>query len=172
MQRLDRRQFLSESAFLAAAASLAPAIGRLSAEEEAKARAKGSASEKLRVAVVGVNGRGLSHIEGFANRHNCVVTTVCDTDSAVIGRAMKYVEKEQGRAPKHEQDVRKVVEDKDVDIVSIATPNHWHALMTIWACEAGKDVYVEKPCSHNVHEGRIAAEWGWSHVWMPHPWPR
>src|SRR5262249_41621856 len=63
-----------------------------------------------------------------------------------------------GVKPQTVQDVRKALDDKNLDAISIATPNHWHALMTIWACQAGKDVYVEKPCSHNIHEGRIAVE--------------
>lgn len=153
--RLDRRQFLSESAFLAAAAAMAPAAAP---SEAADAKKEGSALDKLRVAVVGVRGRGMSHIEAFAKRHNCVVTVVCDADSAVIGNAMRHVEREQGKAPRFEQDIRKVVADKDVDIVSIATPNHWHALASIWALQHGKDVYVEKPVSHNVCEGRRIVE--------------
>jgi len=87
MQPLDRRRFLSESAFLAAAAAAAPALGTLSAEEKAAANKPGSASDKLRVAVIGVRGRGRDHVGGFAGRHNCVVTTVCDVDKAVIGPA-------------------------------------------------------------------------------------
>ena len=158
MQPLDRRRFLSESAFLAAAAAAAPAIGSLSAEEKAAAKKPGSASEKLRVAVVGVRGQGMSHVRGYAAKHNCVITTVCDVDKAVIGPAMKHIEKEQGKAPKYEQDIRKVVADKDIDVVSIATPNHWHALAAIWAMQNGKDVYVEKPVSHNVSEGRRMVE--------------
>src|SRR5207237_10571942 len=63
-----------------------------------------------------------------------------------------------GRTPKAVQDIRRVLDDKNVDVVSVATPNHWHSLITIWACQAGKDVYVEKPCSHNIHEGRIAVD--------------
>jgi predicted dehydrogenase len=158
MQPLDRRRFLSESAFLAAAAAAAPAIGSLSAEEKAAAKKPGSASDKLRVAVVGVRGQGMSHVRGYAARHNCVVTTVCDVDKAVIGPAMKHIEKEQGKAPTYEQDIRKVVADKDIDVISIATPNHWHALAAIWAMQNGKDVYVEKPVSHNVSEGRRMVE--------------
>jgi predicted dehydrogenase len=158
MPRIDRRAFLSESAFLAAAASLAPAAGSLGAEEKAEAARKGPASEKLRVAVVGVRGQGMGHVRGYANKHNCVITTICDADKAVIGPAMKHVENEQGKAPKFEQDIRKVVADKNIDLISIATPNHWHALMAIWALQNGKDVYVEKPVSHNVLEGRRIVE--------------
>src|SRR4029077_1255544 len=96
---------------------------------------------------------------GFLNHPgDCVITTVCDVDSAVIAPAMKAVEKAQGKPPRFERDVRKVVEDKDVDVVSIATANHWHALTAIWALQNGKDVYVEKPVSHNVSEGRRIVE--------------
>src|SRR5205085_5345891 len=84
--------------------------------------------------------------------------TICDVDQAVIGRAMKFVEEKQGKAPKYEQDLRRVMEDKSIDVVSIATPNHWHALAAIWAMQAGKHVYVEKPVSHNVSEGRRIVE--------------
>ena len=115
-------------------------------------------SEKLRVAVVGVNGRGMSHVGGFNGVNGCEIVTVCDCDEAVIGNAMAAIEKKSGKKPKYEKDVRKVVEDKNIDIVAIATPNHWHSLAGIWAMQNGKDVYVEKPVSHNVHEGRILSE--------------
>src|SRR5206468_12335903 len=81
--------------------------------------------------------------------------TVCGCDEAVIGRAMTAIEKAQGKAPAFEKDVRKVVENKEIDVVTIATPNHWHALMAVWAMQHGKDVYCEKPATHNVHEGAI-----------------
>jgi predicted dehydrogenase len=156
MSSLNRRAFLKDSALLAALAATrltndAPAGETTSAK-------KGSAADRLRVAVVGVHGRGMSHVAGFADRHNCLVTTVCDADSAVIGPAMRAVEKAQGQGPRFEQDIRKVVEDKSVDVVAIATPNHWHALAAIWALQNGKDVYVEKPVSHNVSEGRRIVE--------------
>jgi predicted dehydrogenase len=159
MRPIDRRQFLSESAFLAACAAAAgPFESRLGAAEQARAAKAGPANERLRVAVIGVNGRGRDHVGGFAGRHNCVVTTICDADPAVIGRAMKAAERAQkkgkGVTPRFEQDLRKVVADKDIDIVSIATPNHWHALAAVWALQNGKHVYVEKPVSHNVSEGR------------------
>src|SRR5947209_6081908 len=83
---------------------------------------------RLLVAVVGVRGRGMSHVSGFNNGSNCEIVTVCDVDEAVIGRAMKSIEDKRGQAPKYEKDIRKVVEDKNIDIISIATPNHWHAL--------------------------------------------
>src|SRR5207244_11231369 len=90
--------------------------------------------------------------------NRCAITTVCNCDEAVIGPAMTNVEKAQGKAPRYEKDVRKVVEDKDIDVISIATPNHWHALAAIWALQNGKHVYVEKPVSHNVSEGRRIVE--------------
>jgi predicted dehydrogenase len=97
----------------------------------------------------------MSHVGGFLGKNNCEITTVCDCDEAVIGSAMKRIEEKQGKPPAFEQDIRKVVENKEIDIVSIATPNHWHALMAVWAMQNGKDVYVEKPATHNVHEGAI-----------------
>ncbi len=86
------------------------------------------------------------------------ITTICDVDRNVIGKANKAISSKYGSEPKYVQDLRRVFDDKDIDAVSIATPNHWHALATIWACQAGKDVYVEKPVSHNVQEGRRAVE--------------
>jgi hypothetical protein len=151
---------LQDSALVAAALAGAGMLREGQAAEKVAAAKKGQLNDQLRVAVVGVNGRGMSHVGAFAgnNKLNTIITTVCDADSAVIGRAMKAVEKKQGQAPKFEQDIRKVVEDKNIDIISIATPNHWHALAAIWALQNGKDVYVEKPVSHNVSEGRRIVE--------------
>jgi len=89
---------------------------------------------------------------------NVELTHLIDIDARTFGRYAKRFQDKQARPPKTVQDVRRALEDKDLDAISIATPNHWHSLMTIWACQAGKDVYVEKPLSHNVHEGRIAVE--------------
>jgi predicted dehydrogenase len=153
--RLTRRDFLRNSAALGAVLAQS---SQLFAEPVSKAEKKGDNSDPLRVAVIGVNGRGKDHVQSFSGRHNCLVTTICDADSAVIGPAMKTVEKVQGAPPAYVQDLRKVLDDKNIDIVTIATPNHWHSLAAIWALQAGKDVYVEKPVSHNVHEGRILVE--------------
>lgn len=158
MRSIDRREFLHDSAILAALAGAGLVSESSAAEKATTAVKKGQVNDQLRVAVIGVNGRGMNHIDGLAGKYNCLVTTICDADQAVIGRAMKAVEKKQGKAPKFEQDIRKVVEDKDIDIVTIATPNHWHALAAIWAMQNGKDVYVEKPVSHNVSEGRRIVE--------------
>ncbi len=85
------------------------------------------------------------------------ITYLVDPDTRTFDKRIHQIESHGDRAPSTVQDIRRVLDDKNVDVVSIATPNHWHALMTIWAAQAGKDVYVEKPCSHNIHEGRIAA---------------
>jgi predicted dehydrogenase len=160
MRSISRRDFLHDSAFVAAALAGAGLVSETEAAEKLKAAKKGQVNDRLRVAVIGVHGRGMSHVDAFAGneRLNTVITTICDADSAVIGSAMKKVESRQGKAPTFEQDIRKVVEAKDIDIISIATPNHWHALAAIWALQNGKDVYVEKPVSHNVSEGRRIVE--------------
>lgn len=153
---MDRREFVKDSVVGAAIAAAGLDFSKV--QSIAKDVVKPSVTDQLRVAVVGVNGRGMSHVSGFAGKNNCVITTVCDCDESVIGNAMKTIEKVQGKAPKFEKDFRKVLEDKTIDVVSIATPNHWHSLMAIWAIQAGKDVYVEKPVSHNVSEGRRVVE--------------
>jgi predicted dehydrogenase len=156
MRFVNRREFLHESALWSAAVAAVSGL-RVPFVESAAEKA-GDVNSQLRVAVIGVKGRGRDHLTGFAGKHNCLVTTVCDVDTAFADPAIKIVEKAQGKAPKFEQDLRKVMEDKNIDIVSIATPNHWHALAAIWAMQAGKDVYVEKPVSHNVSEGRRIVE--------------
>jgi predicted dehydrogenase len=153
MNSLHRRDFLGTSSSLAAALAAGATLPTVS-----RAAKKADANDRLRVAVIGVRGRGMSHVAGFLGRPDVEITTVCDCDEAVIGKAMKQIEEKGGKAPRYEKDVRRVVEDKNIDILSIATPNHWHALMAIWGMQNGKDVYVEKPASHNVSEGRRMAE--------------
>ncbi|MDB5314063.1 MAG: gfo/Idh/MocA family oxidoreductase [Gemmataceae bacterium] len=151
MDLFSRREFLERSAILSAAAA---ALGSdvLAADRPAPVATR-AGTDKLRVAVVGVRGRGMAHVGGFLGNKGSEITTVCDCDEAVIGPAMKAIEGKQGAPPRYVKDIRRVVEDKTIDVVSIATPNHWHALMAIWAMQNGKDVYVEKPASHNVREG-------------------
>jgi len=156
MDLFSRREFLDRSAILAAA--VAAGTPTLRAAEEPAPVKKGSSGEKLRVAVMGVRGRGMSHVGGFAGKNNCEVVTVCDCDEGVVKPAISAVEKAQGEAPKFEKDIRKVLEDKTIDIISIATPNHWHALAAVWALRAGKHVYCEKPATHNVGEGRLMVQ--------------
>jgi len=111
------------------------------------------ANERVRIAVAGLNGRGGAHIGGFRGQDNVEVAALVDPDSKVLASKMRGVPGAKGYA-----DVRKVLEDKNIDCLSIAAPNHWHSLMTIWAAQAGKHVYVEKPMSHDVAEGRVAVE--------------
>lgn len=116
------------------------------------------ANDRLRVAVIGINGRGKDHIKGFMAQDNVEVATLCDVDSVVLSAGAKAFEEKYSKKVNTEADLRKVYEDKSIDAVSIATPNHWHALAAIWACQAGKDVYVEKPACHNLFEGRKLVE--------------
>ncbi len=116
------------------------------------------ANDKIRIAVLGLNGRGDDHVKAYMKLDNVDVVTLCDPDMKVLeSRAKEYSEK-YNKKMKLVQDLRKVYEDKNIDAVSIATTNHWHALATIWAIQAGKDVYVEKPGSHNIWEGRKMVE--------------
>jgi len=116
------------------------------------------ANDRINVAVLGVNGRGKSHINGFMEIENVQVTTLCDPDMNVLKERGQAFQEKYDKKVKLVQDLRKVLNDKKIDVVTIAAPNHWHSLATIWACQAGKDVYVEKPMSHNVFEGRQAVE--------------
>ena len=124
------------------------------------ASAKG-ANDRIRVAVCGVNGRGKTHIEevmGLSGKANVEVVVLCDPDMKVLQERANAFEKKYGKKVAIEQDFRRAYDDKSIDAVTLATPNHWHALMAIWACQAGKDVYVEKPATHNIHEGRKLIE--------------
>src|SRR5579864_4225324 len=111
------------------------------------------ANDRVRVAICGLNGRGASHIEAYAALENAEIAALCDVDDSVMRRRVSELDN-FGIRPQAYVDIRKLLEDKSIDAVSIATPNHWHSLIAIWACQAGKDVYVEKPCSHNFWEGR------------------
>jgi predicted dehydrogenase len=115
------------------------------------------ANDTIRIGVAGLNGRGGSHVGEWTRIPGVQLTYLIDPDTRTYDKRLKQIG-DKAPAPKCIQDVRQALEDKNLDAISIATPNHWHALMTIWACQAGKDVYVEKPASHNVHEGAIAVE--------------
>ena len=149
MRTVPRRQFLHESiiaaGFAAAAVPHVRAYGR-------ESRMAGP-NDVVRVGVIGVRGRGMDHIDGFGKVKDARVVALCDCDETVIGSAMKAVEGQNGSAPKYVKDLRKLLDDPEIDAISIAMPNHWHALAAIWGCQAGKDVYVEKPATHNVMEG-------------------
>ncbi|MCB0666922.1 MAG: Gfo/Idh/MocA family oxidoreductase, partial [Saprospiraceae bacterium] len=119
------------------------------------------ANDRIRVAVLGIHGRGKSHIKeimGLSEKANVEVVALCDPDLNLLKERAAEFEKEYNKPVAIEQDFRKTYEDSSIDAVTLATPNHWHALQTIWACQAGKDVYVEKPATHNIHEGKKMIE--------------
>jgi predicted dehydrogenase len=113
------------------------------------------ANERISVAVMGVNNRGAALAPNFAAQKNCDVRYICDVDSRAADKCIAAVTKVQGKAPEARPDFRKALEDKDLDALVIAAPDHWHAAATILACKAGKHVYLEKPCGHNPHEGEL-----------------
>ena len=112
------------------------------------------ANDRVRVAVCGIRGQGFEHIKEYSRMPNVEVAAVCDIDENVVRERLADMECLAIPKPVVYNDPRRVMEDKSIDAVSIATPNHWHALLAIWGCQAGKDIYVEKPCSHNWWEGR------------------
>ena len=117
-----------------------------------------AASEKVNVAFIGIRGRGKGLIGAFAALPDVNIAYLCDVDSRVLESVAADAEKRAGKRPQLAGDLRRVLDDKSVDAVVIATPDHWHAPATILACDAGKDVYVEKPASHNFREGRLMVE--------------
>ncbi len=149
MHSLTRRRFLEDS--MLATAALAASSPSLHGEEE---KSTGRPSNRVRVAVLGCRIRGKQHVQELSRLPDCEIAYVCDPDRDLAGELAATVEEKQGRAPSAVQDMRRVFDDKSVDAVFIAAPNHWHALAAIWAMQAGQDAYVEKPVSHNISEGR------------------
>jgi predicted dehydrogenase len=113
-----------------------------------------AANDKVDVAVIGLGGRGANHMDEYANLPDANIVAVCDVNQEALERGQARVEKATGKKPKGYSDMRQVFDDKEVQAVSMPVPNHWHALATVWACQAGKDVYIEKPACHNVFEGQ------------------
>jgi predicted dehydrogenase len=120
----------------------------------AAVRGLASPNDTVRIGVVGCGGRGGSHVEAWSEMPNVELVALCDVDESHFAPKLKIIQAKGGKKPATYADMRKMLDDKNIDAVSIATPNHWHTLQTIWACQAGKDVYVEKPCSHNVFESQ------------------
>jgi predicted dehydrogenase len=147
MSSLHRRDFLAASAASLAALSAATYAG-----------AADRPNEKIVLAVMGVHGRGKGLLKGFSGFEDVEIAYVCDPDSNIIPEALKSLDKRHTREPKVEKDFRRALEDKAVTALAIAAPDHWHAPATIWACQAGKHVYVEKPASHNLREGCLMVE--------------
>ncbi|UCC98577.1 MAG: Gfo/Idh/MocA family oxidoreductase [Phycisphaerales bacterium] len=146
MKHLTRRAFMKSS--------IAAGVGLTMAAPFSRVR---GANDAVRVAVVGINGRGGSHISAFSKMDGVRLAGLCDVDKKVLERRAKSF-KDRNQKVATYVDTRELLEDRNIDVISLATPNHWHSLATIWACQAGKDVYVEKPCSHNVFEGRKCVE--------------
>ncbi len=147
-KKQSRRKFIKQTAAAAAVLSVPTII---------PAHAFG-ANDRINAAVLGLNGRGKNHVSGLMVQDNVQVTTLCDPDMNILKDRQKAFKEEYGKEVALVQDLRRVNDDKDIDVISIASPNHWHALSVIWACQAGKDVYVEKPGSHNIWEGRKMVE--------------
>jgi predicted dehydrogenase len=159
MPQLTRRRFLSDSTIAAAVLAAGSGSSFISnAAEALAADTAASANDELNVMVCGVRSRG-NHLAGsFAKTRGCNVKYMCDVDKAIGQQRVDDFEKRFGYRPKFVRDMRQGFDDKDLDVVVIATPNHWHALAGIWAMQAGKDVYVEKPVSHDIFEGRQLVE--------------
>jgi predicted dehydrogenase len=147
MKTLTRRSFIRQSAL---------AAGLLGWSARSRAAVSG-ANDDVRLAVVGFNGRGKDHIKAWTNMAGVRLTALCDADSKVLDAEVKRLS-DKGTTVEAYQDIRKLLESKNVDAISIATPNHWHALASVWGMQAGKDVYVEKPVSYDVWEGEQIIE--------------
>ena len=150
--RRGRRSFLASSAAglgtVLAAPSLVSAVDR---------------NDTVRLAVIGVRGRGGNHVKGFPQVKGTEIAALCDVDAGALGQRAEQLKEYQKTAPTKVEDLRTLLDDKSIDAVVIATPDHWHGPATIWACQAGKDVYVEKPCAHNLREGQLMVEMARKH---------
>lgn len=151
MKNMDRRLFIRKTG----AATVGAMVGSQVLGQSSKLY---SPNDTVNVAVIGIRSRGRDHYRALAQIPNVKIAMLCDIDERLLPGAAAEVEALTGLKPSTCTEYRKVLDDKNIDAVSIATPNHWHALQTIWACQAGKDVYVEKPVSHNILEGRKMVE--------------
>jgi predicted dehydrogenase len=161
MKTMHRRKFIKDSALAGGVAITAPYY--------IKDFVKNSPNESINVAIVGISGqrervrgmiagRGIVHVQNYSKIPNVKIAALCDVDERLFPGMVSEVEKLTGSKPKTEWDFRKLLDDKEIDAISIATPDHWHALITVMSCQAGKDVYVEKPMHHNISEGRKMIE--------------
>jgi predicted dehydrogenase len=152
----ERREFIKKSII----GTTGIALGGMSFSAKSYASIMG-ANDRINLGVIGIRNQGRVHINAWCNlkdSHNVRIKTLCDTEEALFDSRVKLVKEKTGTKPATEWDLHKVLDDKDIDAVSIVTPNHWHALATIWACQAGKHVYVEKPAMHTIWEGRKMVE--------------
>ena len=153
MSEYTRREFLERSGRIGAGVAGAASLAAVARPSRAA-----TAQETVSLGIVGVRGRGASLATGFAQRDDCHVAYLADVDTSVLSSRSKAVEEIQGQAPRTVQDFRRVLDDKSVDAIVVATPDHWHALATVWGCQANKHVYVEKPASQSPWEGRKMVE--------------
>lgn len=157
-QEMSRRKFLSESSRIAAGVAAAGTLSSCAREQVLPLGRVIGANDRINLAVVGIRGRGIGLAEDFSKIENVQVKTVCDVDENIATERANSLGKKYGHTPQIDYEMRRVFDDADIDAVVIATPNHWHALATVWACQAGKHVYVEKPCSYSIWEGRKMIE--------------
>ncbi len=156
----SRREFLIQGAQAAVSVTAAGALVSCTTPQTApivSGRIVG-ANDRINVAVIGIRSRGMQLAKGFAEIPNVHVKTLVDVDENLFAESVQAMEQLQGISPATEWDLRRVLDDPDIDAIAIATPDHWHALASIWACQVGKHVYVEKPCCHNLWEGRKMVE--------------
>lgn len=156
MSKPNRRKFLKQGGVILAGTA---ALGLTS-----RAQQTPGANEKIIIGLIGPGGMGTNLLKSFAAQNDVEIAYVCDVDSDRMNKAAQTAEDISKRRPKTVNDLRRVLDDKSVDAVVIATPDHWHAPATILACDAGKHVYVEKPCSHNIREGRLMIEAARNHA--------
>jgi len=159
-KQLNRRDFLKKTGTAGVGLGMVSYLSPLAKAQDSSASIGSSgANNKITVAVIGTNGRGIAHVQCLTHGLDGVeVAYICDVDDRAIAKGIKAAAKHQKTEPKGIKDFRKLLEDKSVDAVTIATPDHWHAPMAILALAAGKHVYVEKPCSHNPREGGLLIE--------------
>jgi predicted dehydrogenase len=152
MENNNRREFLKKSIMAAGGIVTGSAIKATNITKQE------SPNDRINIAVIGIRSKGKDHYRKYSAIPNVRVATLCDVDERLFPGAVAEIENLGGFRPKTEVDIRKVLDDKDIDAISIVTPDHWHSLMTVWACQAGKDVYVEKPISYTIEEGRKSVQ--------------
>jgi predicted dehydrogenase len=158
-ESIDRREFMKLAGTAGVGLGVAGSIGSMAAAGPTTPRRHGqSANDKVTMAVIGTNSRGLALAEMLVGLPNVEVSYVCDVDDRAIAKGIDVVRKRQKNDPKGRKDFRRALEDEALDGVAIASPDHWHAPMSILALSAGKHVFVEKPCSHNLREGELLVE--------------
>ncbi len=147
MSKLNRRDFMKSSVAIGAGLALAGPASRVL-----------GANDDVRIAVIGVGSQGGGHMNYFSKIPGVRLVAICDADRDHVENRAAEFEKKNGVKLKTYTDMRELLDNKEIDAVTSATPNHWHALTTIWACQAGKDVYIEKPACHEIWEGRKMVE--------------